>query len=101
MSSSSNEQTLVEDETEGTNAYEEFHEMATRLLDPPDVLPQSVEVADPSTYDPFDFTQLPQTEDEVKIAVEDLTLKLRNGGITRRNLLHRSLKEHLSEDQVG
>ncbi len=43
-----------------------------------------VDEADPYTYNPFDFTQLPQTEDEVKIAVEDLTQKLRIGGVMRR-----------------
>jgi hypothetical protein len=52
-----------------------------------------VDEADPFTYNPFDLTQLPQTEGEVKIAVEDLTQKLRIGGLTRRNLLNRSLRE--------
>ncbi len=54
--------------------------------------PQSNE-EDPYSYDPFNFTQLPQTESEVKIVIEDITQKLRLGGLTRRNLLNRSLKE--------
>jgi hypothetical protein len=55
--------------------------------------PQLESEEDPYSYNPFDLTQLPQTEGEVKIAVEDLTQKLRIGGLTRRNLLNRSLKE--------
>ncbi len=54
---------------------------------------QSGNEKDPYTYNPFDLTQLPQTEAEVKSVVEDLTQKLRIGGLTRRNLLNRSLKE--------
>jgi hypothetical protein len=49
---------------------------------------------DPYAYNSFDLTQLPQTEAEVKSVVEDLTQKLRIGGLTCRNLLNRSLKEH-------
>ena len=56
--------------------------------------PQLENDKDPYSYNPYDLTQLPQTEGEVKNAVEDLTQKLRVGGLTRRNLLNRSLKEH-------
>ena len=55
--------------------------------------PQLESERDPYSYDPFDLTQLPQTESEVKSTVEDLTQKLRVGGLTRKNLLNRSLKE--------
>ncbi len=55
--------------------------------------PPQVNEEDPYSYNPFDFTQLPQTEGEVKTAIEDLTQKFRTGGLTRRNLLNRSLKE--------
>ena len=57
--------------------------------------PQSNEKAfdekDPYSYNPFDRTQLPQTEGEVKNVIEDLTHKLRVAGLTRRNLLNRPL----------
>jgi hypothetical protein len=59
-----------------------------------DPCPQLESEEDPYSYNPFDLTQLPQTEGEVKNAVEDLTHKLRIGGLARRNLLNRSLKEH-------
>jgi hypothetical protein len=56
--------------------------------------PQLENGEDPYSYNPFDRTQLPQTEGEVKVTIEDLTQKLRLGGLTRRNLLNRALKEH-------
>jgi hypothetical protein len=51
--------------------------------------PQLEDKEDPYSYNPYDRTQLPQTEGEVKNAVEELTQKLRLGGLTRRNLLYR------------
>jgi hypothetical protein len=59
-----------------------------------DPCPQLESEKDPYSYNPFDRTQLPQTEGEVKSAIEDLTHKLRVAGLTRRNLLNRALKEH-------
>ncbi len=38
--------------------------------------PQLETKEDPYSYNPFDLTQLSQTEGEVKIAIEDLTQKL-------------------------
>ncbi len=93
--SSSNEKMSVEDETEAPDAYEQFQELYGSVMNTTEEatdLPQ-MNGEDPYSYDPFDFTQLPQTEGEVKIVIEDLTQKLRIGGLTRRNLLNRSLKE--------
>jgi hypothetical protein len=50
---------------------------------------------DPYAYCPPDL--LPQTEGEVKSAVEDLTQKLRIQGMARRHLFNRSLKEEHPE----
>jgi hypothetical protein len=44
---------------------------------------------DPYSYAPY----LPQTEQEVKSAVEDLTQKLRIEGMAHRQQFNRSLKE--------
>ncbi len=85
--SSSNKKMPVEE----LDAYEQFQELYDQVMETME--PPQVNEEDPYSYNPFDPTQLPQTEDEVKIAVEDLTQKLRTGGITRRNLLNRSLKE--------
>jgi hypothetical protein len=51
-------------------------------------IPQ-LEEEDPYSYAPY----LPQTEQEVKSAVEDLTQKLRIEGMARRQQFNRSLKE--------
>ncbi len=66
------------------DAYEQFQELYGSVMnttkeatDPPQVNEE-----DPYSYNPFDPTQLPQTEGEVKIAIEDLTQKLRIGGLT-------------------
>jgi hypothetical protein len=75
--------------------YEQFQELYGSVMNITEETtePSQNNAEDPYSYDPFDFTQLPQTEGEVKIAIEDLTQKLRIGGLTRRNLLNRSLKE--------
>jgi hypothetical protein len=102
--SSSNEKVSVEDGTD--DALEKFNELFGDLGDinmgatePPQAnekgsCPQLENEEDPYSYNPFDRTQLPQTEGEVKSAIEDLTQKLRTAGLTRRNLLNRAFKEH-------
>ncbi len=79
--SSSDEKMIVGDGTAETDAYEEFE----RLSKEADVYqvgeimePSQNNEEDPYSYNPFDLTQLPQTESEVKIAVEDLAQKLRH-----------------------
>ncbi len=91
--SSSNEKMSVEDGTEEPDALEKFNELFGTIMATTEP-PQLENEEDPYSYDPFDRTQLPQTEGEVKSAIEDLTQKLRIGGATRRNLLNRALKEH-------
>ena len=83
----------VEDGT--ADAYEQFQQFYGSVMETvmETTEPPQVNEEDPYSYDPFNFTQLPQTEGEVKIAIEDLTQKLRIGGLTRRNLSNRSLKE--------
>jgi hypothetical protein len=75
--SSSDDKMLVEDETEHEESFKGLKEEG---------------LMDPYSYCPPD--QLPQTEGEVKSAVEDLTQKLRIEGMSRRHLFNRSLKEH-------
>ncbi len=87
--SSSNEKMSVGNGTEELDALEKFQELFGSIMEEP--LQSNDE--DPYAYDPFNFTQLPQTEGEAKIAIEDLTQKLRIGDLTRRNTLNRSLKE--------
>jgi hypothetical protein len=93
--SSSNEKMSVEDGTEVPDAYEQFQALYGSVMETvmETTEPPKTDEEDPYSYNPFDLTQLPQTEGEVKIAVEDLTQKLRIGGLTSRNLLNRSLKE--------
>ena len=99
--SSSNEKMSVKDGAD--DALEKFNELFGDLGDtimgatePPQAnekgpCPQLENEEDPYSYNPFDRTQLPQTEGEVKNAIEDLTHKLRVAGLTRRNLLNRPL----------
>jgi hypothetical protein len=89
--SSSNEMMSVEE----PDALEQFQELYGSVMESvmETTEPPQVNEEDPYSYNPFDFTQLPQTEGEVKIAIKDLTQKLQTGGLTRRNLLNRSLKE--------
>jgi hypothetical protein len=75
--SSSNENMPVEE----PDAYEQFQELygnpektVMETTDSPQVNEE-----DPYSYNPFNFTQLPQTEGEIKIVIEDLTQKLRIG----------------------
>jgi hypothetical protein len=56
--SSSNERMSVEDGTD--DALEKFQELFGTIMEAP---PQSNE-EDPYAYDPFNFTQLPETEGE-------------------------------------
>jgi hypothetical protein len=79
--SSSDEKILVEDRTEQPDVYEELFKGI-----------RENGLMDLYSYCPPDL--LPQTEDEVKIAVEDLRQKLRIQGMGRRHLFNRSLKEH-------
>jgi hypothetical protein len=88
--SSSNERTLVEDGTEVPNAYEEFQEFCSQVMEITE--PSQMNEEDPYSYCPSNL--LPQTEGEVRSAVEDLTQKLRIEGMSRRHLFNRSLKEH-------
>jgi hypothetical protein len=76
--SSSNEKMSVEDGAKELDAYEQFQELYGNLEETvmETMEPPQVNEEDPYSYDPFNFTQLPQTEGEVKIAVEDLTQKL-------------------------
>ncbi len=104
--SSSNKKTSFEGGAEEPDALEKFNELFGDLGDtnmgaaePPQSnekgpCSQLENEKDPYSYNPFDRTQLPQTEGEVKNAIEDLTHKLRVAGLTRRNLLNRALKEH-------
>jgi hypothetical protein len=79
--SSSNEPELVDDRVEEPDAYEELgRELKERgLMDPP------------YSHNPPDL--FPQTEGEVRSAVEDLTQKLRIEGMARRQQFNLSLKE--------
>jgi hypothetical protein len=79
--SSSNEKMLVEDGTEQPDMYEELFKGLKEegLVDPYSDCPPEL---------------LPQTEGEVKSAVEDPTQKLRIEGMSWRHLFNRSLKEH-------
>jgi hypothetical protein len=94
--SSSGEKMIVGDGTEEPDAYEEFERLskeANAYQVEEFMEPSQNNEEDPYSYDPLDLTQLHQTEGEVKIAIEDLTHKLRVGGLTCRNLLNRSLKK--------
>ncbi len=87
----------VEDGAEEPDALEKFNEIFGDLGDtnmgatePPQLnekgpCSQLENEKDPYSYNPFDRTQLPQTEGEVKNAIEDLTHKLRVAGLTRRS----------------
>jgi hypothetical protein len=88
--SSSNEKMLIEDGTEVSNAYEEFQEFYSQVMEITETSQKNEE--DPYSCCPLDL--LPQTEGEVKSAVEDLTQKLRIEGMSRSHLFNRSLKEH-------
>ena len=98
--SSTNNKTSLESRAEEPDALQRFQELFGDLVDtnmgasePPQSneegpCPQLENEKDPYAYNPFDLTQLPQTEGEVKVTIEDLTQKLRLGGLTRRNLLY-------------
>jgi hypothetical protein len=79
--SSSNEKMSVEDGAEELDALEQFQQLYGSVMETvmEATEPPQANEEDPYSYDPFNFTQLPQTEGEVKIAVEDLTQKLRVG----------------------
>ena len=83
--SSSDEKMIVGDGTEEPDAYEEFERLSkeANAYQVGEIMePYQNNEEDPYSYDPLDLTQLPQTEGEVKIAIEDLTQKLRIGGLT-------------------
>jgi hypothetical protein len=88
--SSSDEKMLVEDGREQPNAYEEFQEFYSQVMEITE--PSKKNEEHPYSYCPPDL--LPQTEGEVKSTVEDLTQKLRIEGMSWRHLFNRSLKEH-------
>jgi hypothetical protein len=101
--SGANKSITVEDGTEEPDALAKFNELFGDLYETGkeptqvngvDQCPEFEGEIDPYSYNPFDRTQLPQTEGEVQSVVEDLTQKLRQGGLARRIRLNRSLKEH-------